>query len=153
MTDERVVQNFGESPDDYAIRLATASYEWYKSHAIRSRRLYKVLETALLVLGAAIPTSAVVFDENVVVPALLGAIVVVLTGLRSVFHWQENYLRFSQAREAVEAERRLYKTRTTPYDDDPTRGQLLAAAVSRIEQEEMRGWVRIAAERPTQGSG
>jgi hypothetical protein len=108
---------------------------------------------ALVVLGAAIPTSAVVFDENVVVPALLGAIVVVLTGLRSVFHWQENYLRFSQAREAVEAERRLYRTRTNPYDDDATRGQLLAAAVSRIEQEEMRGWVRIAAERPTQGSG
>jgi methylphosphotriester-DNA--protein-cysteine methyltransferase len=72
----------------------------------------------------------------------------VLTGLRSIFHWKDNYLRFSGAREAVEAERRLYLTRAKPYDNDATRDQVLAAAVSRVEQEEMQGWIKVAAERP-----
>lgn len=81
-------------------------------------------------------------------PAILGGVVVVLTGLRSVFHWQDNYLRFSGAREAVEAERRLYNTGAQPYVDPVTRDQILAAAVSRIEQDEMAGWVKVASARP-----
>ena len=81
-------------------------------------------------------------------PAILGAVVVILSGLRSVFHWQDNYLRFSGAREAVEAERRLYETGAVPYADETSKDQILAAAVSRIEREEMAGWVKVAAARP-----
>lgn len=133
---------------NYAMALVTASYDWYRDHAIRSRRNYRMAETALLVIAAGIPTSAAFAPHNSAVPAVLGAAVVVLTGLRSVFHWQDNYLRFSGAREALEAERRLYNTRAAPYDDIATRDQVLAAAVSRIEQDEMAGWVKVAAERP-----
>jgi hypothetical protein len=132
----------------YAIGLVNASYDWYRAHAIRSRRSYRISETALLVIAAAVPTSAAIAPDDATLPAILGAIVVVLTGLRSVFHWQDNYLRFSGAREALEAERRLYNTCADPYHDLATRDQLLAAAVSRIEQDEMSGWIRIAAERP-----
>jgi Protein of unknown function (DUF4231) len=134
--------------DSYALKQADDSYEWYKTHAIRSRRNYKISETLLLVVAAAVPTSAVVFPDDATVPAILGFIVVILTGLRSVFHWQDNYLRFSGAREAVEAERRLYRTGAPPYDDRGQVDQVLVAALTRIEQQEMSGWVRIAAERP-----
>ena len=142
-----------EAPADdadvgYAMGLANGSYNWYKAAAIRSRRMFKTVEVAVLVIGAAIPTSAVLFADNASIPAVLGAVVVVLTGLRAIYHWQENYIRFSQAREAVEGERRQYRTGARPYDDAATRDQKLAGAVSRIEQEEMRGWVRIAAEQP-----
>jgi hypothetical protein len=133
-----------ESPKEgsYALNLANNSYEWYRNAAIRSRRLYKISETALLIVSAAIAPG------NSIVPAILGSIVVVLSGVRTVFHWQDNYLRFSGAREAVEAERRLYFTGAKPYEDPGTRNQVLAAMVSRIEQEEMSGWVKVAAERP-----
>lgn len=139
----------GVSELSYSLSLANASYDWYKRHAIRSRRSYRLLEVFALVIGTAIPTSAVIFHKNVIIPAVLGAIVVVLSGLRAIFHWQDNYIRYSQAREAVEAERRLYKAHAKPYDDIASRDQTLVAAVSRIEQEEMRGWVKIAVERPT----
>jgi hypothetical protein len=132
----------------YAMGLADASFEWYRAHAIRSRRSYKIFETLLLVVAACVPTSAVIVPHEEVVPAILGAVVVVLTGLRSIFHWQDNFLRFSGAREAIEAERRTYYTGAKPYNDPATRDQILAAAISRIEQEEMRGWIRIASERP-----
>jgi len=132
---------------NYSMSLADDSYDWYKKHSIRARRAYKISETALLVVSASIPTSAVFVSQDVRVPAVLGAVVVILSGLRSVFHWQDNYLRFSAAREAVEAERRLYHTGAAPYDDPATIDQVLAEAVSRIEQGEMRGWVKVAAAR------
>jgi hypothetical protein len=91
--------------DSYALMLANESYEWYKTHAIRSRKSFTLLETSILLLGAAIPTSAALAQDSTTVPAILGAGVVILSGLRGIFHWQDNYIRFSRAREAVEAER------------------------------------------------
>jgi hypothetical protein len=132
----------------YALQLANESFDWYRLAAIRSRRLYKFSETALLAVAAAIPSSAVVVPNDATVPAILGSVVVVLTGCRSIFHWQENYLRFSSAREAVEAERRLYNTGADPYADATSRDQVLVVAVTRIETDEMAGWVKVAAERP-----
>jgi hypothetical protein len=138
----------GGAGPEYAMGLLDGSYEWYRRAAIRSRRNYKVSETVLLVVAAGIPTSAVLVQKSGTVPAILGALVVVLTGLRSIFHWQDNYLRFSAAREALEAERRSYNTRATPYDDEAARDQILAASVSRIERAEMGGWLQVAAPRP-----
>ncbi len=130
---------------DYALTLASASYEWYGRAAIKSRKFYRATEVVQLVGSAAIPVSAVMSPENVTIPAILGAVVVVITGLRAAFHWHEDYLRFSQAREAVEAERRLYRTGADPYADVDTRGQLLAKAITRIEQQEMGAWLKVAA--------
>jgi hypothetical protein len=87
-----------------------------------------------------------VLPGNTLVPAALGSAVVMITGLRSVFHWHENYLRFSHAREAVEAERRRLRTGATPYDDHQTRETVLAEAITRIEQEEMGHWLKVAAQ-------
>jgi hypothetical protein len=56
----------------------------------------------------------------------------------------------------VEAERRLYRTGSAPYDDRDTRDAVLAARVTAIEQEEMSGWFTVASQQPiisTQGQG
>ncbi|MEU8988149.1 DUF4231 domain-containing protein [Streptomyces sp. NPDC048558] len=98
-----------------------------------------------------IPVSAVISPGTAEVPAVLGGVVVVITGLRSVFHWQDDYLRFSEAREAVEAERRLYCTGAEPYADAGTRDRNLAASVTRIEQREMGTWVQLASPRTDAG--
>jgi hypothetical protein len=132
----------------YAMSIANGSYTWYRTAAIRSRRMHRVSETAVLIVSAAIPATAAVTPHDAIGPAVLGAIVVILSGLRAIFHWQDNYLRFSGAREAVEAERRLYNTGAKPYDDPATQDQVLAAAISRIEQAEMGGWLKIAEQRP-----
>jgi uncharacterized protein DUF4231 len=94
----------------YAMGIANDSYAWYRTAAIRSRRMYRLSETAVLVAAAAIPATAAITPHNAITPAVLGAVVVILSGLRAIFHWQDNYLRFSGAREAVESERRLYNT-------------------------------------------
>src|SRR5262249_6498787 len=130
--------------------LADGSYQWYKDHAIRSRRLYKTTETLQLIVASAIPLAAAISPHNAIAPAALGATVAALTGTRGIFHWQEDYLRFSQAREAVEADRRRYNTSAAPYADPTTRDQNLAGAVTRIEQDEMSGWFKVVANPSTQ---
>jgi hypothetical protein len=138
----------GPGNTNYATALADGSYNWYQKAAIRARMGYRISETTVLGVAAAIPVAAAISPENATVPAVLGAIVVIVSGLRAIFHWHDNYLRFSGAREAVEAERRRYRTGSPPYEDPATRDMALAAAVTRIEQDEMAGWVKIAAERP-----
>ncbi|MGW1957215.1 DUF4231 domain-containing protein [Streptomyces sp. NPDC001920] len=129
------------------MRVANGSYDWYRNAAIKARRYFRLTETLVLLVSASIPVSAVLSAQNAEVPAVLGGIVVVITGLRSVFHWQDDYLRFSEAREAVEAERRLYYTGAEPYADLGSRDRELAANVTRIEQQEMGTWVQLASPR------
>jgi len=133
-----------KSGSEYAVSVADASYQWYRAASIRARRLYRGSELAVIVISALIPLSAVVIVNNVAILALLGSIVVVITGLRSVFHWHENYLRFSRAREAVEAERRKYRIGVEPYSTVAERDMNLVQAVTRIEQEEMGNWLQLA---------
>jgi len=128
----------------YAMTVADRSYEWYVIASKRSRRCHRLSEFALIVLSAAIPFAAVIAPKRPVVSAIIGSILVILAGVRAIFHWQENYLRFSQAREAVEAERRLYRVGSAPYTDSETRDAELIRAVTRIEHDEMGHWIQIA---------
>lgn len=153
MTDANDQWDDSQDLDAYALKVASDSYGWYSKAAIRSRRLYKIVESAIILVGASIPVSALVEPGNSVVPGALGAAVVVISGLRGVFHWQDNYLRFSSAREAAEAERRGYRTRADPYGDDRTRAQLLVASITRVEQTEMRTWVKLVSQRRQQVPG
>lgn len=137
-----------EATVGYALSLADDSYAWYLGAAIRSRRAYKISETSLLGVTAAVPISAVIWPDSSLVPAIFGSVAVFIAGLRAIFHWHDNYLRFTAAREAIEAERRRYRTEDHPYDDASSRDRRLAEAVTRIEQEEMSAWIRIAAEKP-----
>lgn len=135
----------------YAMEVADTSYQWYRRAAIKARRYHRLTEVIQLLSSAAIPASAAVAHDNTTVPALLGATVVIVTGLRAAFHWQDDYLRFSQAREAVETQRRLFHTHAPPYENPSTRNQALTAAVSDIEQREMGAWLKLAkpADSPT----
>jgi hypothetical protein len=133
---------------NYALTIADDSYHWYRVHAIRARRSYRLSEILFLAFSTAIPVSAVIWPGTAIIPAVLGGALVLLTGLRSLYHWHESYVRFSRAREAVNAERRLYLTAAEPYQDSATRDQVLVAAVTRIEQQEMGQWVRTVSQRP-----
>lgn len=145
-----MVEGEGNPPHGYAMQVANDSYDWYKKAAIKSRIFHRWTAVTIQVIAAAIPVTAAIDPRSSIVPAFLGAVIVILGGLRSTFDWQENYIRFSGVREAVEAERRSYTTGAAPYSDPATRDQLLVAAVSRIEQEEMNAWFKIAADQPRQ---
>ena len=55
---------------DYAMALANESYGWYRTHAIHSRRVYRLMDTLLLATSAAIPVSASIVPESAFVPGV-----------------------------------------------------------------------------------
>lgn len=134
----------------YALRVADESHEWYRTHAQRSRFYYRATEIAVLLMSAGIPVAVAISPERTAITALLGASVAVASGLEAIFHWRDNYLRYSQAREDVEAERRRYKTTTGAYEDPATRDQALVQQVTSIEHDEMRRWLRISSPQASQ---
>jgi len=81
--------DFEQSQDTYAMSVAGESYEWYKSHAIRSRRSYRAAEIAVLIMSGAIPLAVAIRPGTTALTAVLGASVAVISGLDSVFHWRD----------------------------------------------------------------
>jgi hypothetical protein len=134
----------GDAANDLdPLDVANESFEWYKSHAIRTRRADRISELAILACSTSIPVATSLLHHSSGFSAIAGGAVALLTGCRSAFKWHDNYLRFSRAREAIEGERRQFRTRSVPYDDVVERGRLLVAAVTRIERNEMYSWLRI----------
>jgi hypothetical protein len=134
----------------YAIGIADASYQWYVLASKRSKRAHRIADVGAVAISAAIPVAAVIAPEMPELTAVLGAVLVIIVGTRTIFHWPENYLRFSRAREAVEEQRRLYHVAAAPYDDPATRDRELVKEVTRIEQSEMGQWAQIVDARTVQ---
>jgi hypothetical protein len=70
----------------------------------------------LVVVSAFIPVAAVIWNGDALAAAVLGATVIVLTALRHIFRWQENFTRFASTHEALTAQRDLYQAGAPPYD-------------------------------------
>lgn len=122
-----------------AVERSTA---WYSTQAYRNRIGYWTSETLLVVLGAAVPVSTAVTD-NRAVPAVLGGGVVVVTGLRRIFNWQENWARFTGAHALLTTEQTRFLHHRPPYDsaDAGENEAVLALKVREIEEAETQGWL------------
>jgi hypothetical protein len=114
---------------------------WYVDAAKRARRLYYTVETALLVTAAIIPAVASFTPDHRLL-AGLGVTVVIVTGLRQIFRWHENWMRFTEASVQLITERELYKAHAANYAPDD-RDVRLVRRVRQIEEEETRGWMTL----------
>jgi hypothetical protein len=126
-----------------ALRDCDESVGYYAWNAKINRRWYRFVEVALVVVGASISLVALVVPNNGLPAAVLGGLVVVLTGLRKIFHWDENYIRFTEACSALVAARRQYRVGSPPYQDPGTRDHELVKVINMVEERETRGWVEI----------
>ena len=137
-----------------ASRVCDDLIAWYGTHAARARDRYRILEIALLIVGASISVAALTWPGNGVPAAVLGGIVVVLTGLRQVFHWQENYVRFTRVWQTLKQERRRYDVGEPPYNDPALRDRKLMEVVNTVEAQETQGWAHLLESKGTgQNSG
>lgn len=82
--------------------------KWYATHAWRARQWHYAAGTLLIVTGASVSVVALAIPDQSVTVAALGAVVVVLTGARAFFQWQDNWYRFTGACQALKQERRKY---------------------------------------------
>ncbi|GAP53767.1 hypothetical protein AHiyo6_03320 [Arthrobacter sp. Hiyo6] len=124
---------------------ASETAAWYAEHGRRSRHWFQVTEVAILVTSASVPVVGLLNPTDSRPPAIVGAIVVVLASLRSIFHWQENWVRFMAAFRTLTAELRLYDAEAEPYSDpDPRkRDAELIKRVNALETTETGAWIKL----------
>jgi hypothetical protein len=128
-----------------ALTVAEESAGWYRFAGARARRGYWSSEILVLVVAAAVPISGIITPGDARLASILGAVVVVLSGLRTLFNWRENWSRFAVAASGLKAEIRTYAVGGEPYDDPATRDARLVDRVNAIERAEVQGWIVLKA--------
>jgi hypothetical protein len=121
---------------------AELSEAWYATHAWRAKLGYWGSESLLVIFGAATPVSTAISSDPIF-PAVLGGAVVVVTGLRRIFNWQEDWSRFTGVCAVLETERTKFKHGRQPYNktDQAENEAQLAMKVREIEEAETQGWI------------
>jgi hypothetical protein len=115
---------------------------WYAEYAARARDRYWALEVVLVVVSALIPIVGIIWRGDALAAAIPGAIVVILTALRHIFQWQENFTRFSSTHQALTAQRDLYQAGAPPYENPADRDQKLTVVLNALQAKETAAWAQ-----------
>ncbi|MEV0298563.1 DUF4231 domain-containing protein [Nocardia sp. NPDC050710] len=116
----------------------TAKWEWYRKGSKRHRRFYALTELIAIAGAAAIPVVAAT-ELPALVVALLGATVLIATGVRTTFGLHENWVQDSQIKYAIERETALYLVKAPPYAGEDAAVELVKA-VEAITWEAGQSW-------------
>jgi hypothetical protein len=103
-----------------------ARWTYFARQSRRSRNGYFILEGLTLISAAAIPASAAL-GTSVVIPAVLGAVVVILSGMRQLFAFHEEWISSSQGRYAIEREIALFIAGQESYQGRDAAANLVLA--------------------------
>jgi hypothetical protein len=127
----------------FAVATARKAYWYYSGNAKSARRRYTISEVLILLVSASVPILGILLPTNARPAAAVGAVVVALTGLRVVFHWHDNWTRFSLAANTLNNHIRLYLLGINPYAEDD-KDQKLIEKVNDVERRETRDWAGLS---------
>jgi hypothetical protein len=111
-----------------------ARWSYFSRQARRSRNEYFLLDALALMLAVSIPAAAA-FGAGTKIAAVLGAAVVVASGLRQIGRFHEEWVSPAQAKDAIEREIVLFTWARRPYQGPSARARL-AEEVERIAASE-----------------
>jgi hypothetical protein len=131
----------GEPASFSAVKELQWDLGYYSKNAKSARLRYHTSEVALLVASAAVPITAALASQKWI-PAALGAVVVVIVGLRRVYSWHEDWLRFSATYSLLKREQLAFRTGDPRYIRSD-RDSVLMNRMMDIEQAETEGWAAL----------
>lgn len=114
---------------------------WYERESAQAKRWFHRLKVVQILIAAAIP-AAVAIGADAAVAGALGAVVVVLEGLQSLFQFQQNWMTYRATAEALKHEQFLYLAGAGPYAGAPRAGALLAERVEGLVSQEHATWTQ-----------
>ncbi|WP_441248441.1 DUF4231 domain-containing protein [Kitasatospora sp. McL0602] len=130
-----------ELPPTVVQRLA-----WYDEKARRQYYYHLASEVLILLCGAAVPVSAAAGASTTVAGAL-GAAVVVGTGLRQLFRWNDNWIRLRRYLVSLQGEVASWSTGAAPYEDPAEAARILVARTEELVRSESGDWVGMLQDR------
>ncbi|GLY83077.1 DUF4231 domain-containing protein [Actinoallomurus iriomotensis] len=113
-----------EAPDP-SLALAMQQMHWYAKHRDRARVAHMTSEVLILVITAA-TTLAAALQASPWVTASLAAGSLVLTGLRKLFDWQDNWTAFADAWTQVRAAINDYRLIPEDRRDEEAKRRLVS---------------------------
>jgi hypothetical protein len=140
------------APESYARSEAERVFRSYVRNAKTSRSRFQISEMILLAATATVPVAGILSPGDARPAAIIGAGVVVLTGFRSVFHFHDNWTRFSGTCALIQSELRLYEASAAPYDVPGTRDEILLRVINSAELTETGQWMKLPPPATTQGA-
>ena len=118
--------------------------QWYDKRSQAAKNRYRRLRIFEIVGAAVVPFLAAYADKSVVVQValgLLGVLLAVGAGLLSLDRYQEQWVEYRAASEALVREKTLFLTKTPPYDGaEPFK--LLVQRAEAIMATENRSWMQ-----------
>lgn len=118
---------------------------WYDRKCRLNHKWYKALRVIELVAAASVPFLAgYITDTSVylkVIVGFLGLLIASITGLMSLYHFQELWIQYRITCETLKYEKYLFLTKTDPYDIDKPL-PLLVKRVEALASEEHIRWVQ-----------
>jgi hypothetical protein len=121
-------------------RSVLAKWEFYRVTSRKNCRRTHYCDLATLVLAAVAPAITVIVNRPVI-GALIGVGVVITSGARGIYRWDQNWISRARACYAIEHEVALYSEGAEPYDGDAARAALVRT-VQQIADAEGRVWER-----------
>jgi len=113
--------------------------DWYDRRSAGAKRWYLRLKVAQILIAAAIPVAAAA-DAPSLVPAVLGALIVVLEGFQQLFQFHSNWTTYRSTCEALKHEKYLYGAGAGPYAGAPDPDARLAERVEGLVSQEHAAW-------------
>jgi len=105
-------------PPDPTLERLEDQIKWYDRKSTLHKKYFNVLKVVAIVAAAAIPfLAAMRLGEALsrIIPAALGASVVVIEGVQQLFQFQTNWLLYRSTCESLKHEKYLFLASAGPY--------------------------------------
>lgn len=119
---------------------------WYDSKSALNQRRFKWVKAAQMIAAAAVSVVAA-FDGPSYIPAILGALVVVLEGFQQLNQYQQNWITYRSTCEALKHEKYLFLAKAGPYSADTDARAVLAERIEGLISQEHAKWTSARQER------
>ncbi|WP_370948787.1 DUF4231 domain-containing protein [Amycolatopsis sp. cg5] len=119
-------------------RSVLAKWEFYRTTSRKNCRRMHYCDLATLVLAAVGPAVTVIAHQPSA-GALIGVAVVITSGARGIFRWDQNWISRARACYSIEHQVALYSVGAEPYDGEAARANLVRS-VQAITDAEGQVW-------------
>jgi hypothetical protein len=122
--------------------------DWYDIKSSKNQKNYKLFQLTLIFSAAAIPLLSGYLGQEGATPFLpyiigaLGFMVAIITGILSLYKFQENWTAYRTTCESLRHEKYLYLTKTNPYGGKNAFNMLVQRVELLISQENS-SWAEI----------
>jgi hypothetical protein len=141
--------------DDYMKERVDNQIKWLSRESSKNQNWFKKLRAVEIVLGCAIAflVSHAEFVPLQVLTGAMGVAVAAISGLLSLYRFQEKWVEYRVTAENLKREKFFYLTGTAPYDEN-NKFQTLVSRVEAILAVENMQWAEAtAAKHESSGSG